>query len=52
MMEFCFEKIDILAWSNVTAVIPGQRVKTASMKMEIGTFFMVWGGCGDVRRKV
>ena len=40
-MEFCFEKFDILAWLNTMAVIPGQHVKTASVKM-VNAFFTVW----------
>ena len=41
-MEFCFEKLDIKGWLNTIAIVPGQDVKTASVKMVIVTFFTVW----------
>ena len=41
-MEFCFEKFDIKGRLNTIAVVPGQDVKTASVKMVIVAFFTIW----------
>ena len=45
MMEFCFERFDIKGRLNTMAVVPGQDVKTASVKMVIVAFFTVWIRC-------